>query len=71
MSFWVDLVGHKNIRINSELIPRIGELIVLGPDTFPGQETELKFRVTDVVYHIEGYLSLETGPTVILEPGNL
>lgn len=67
MSYWVDIKGHPNFKVNSEYLPRVGETFIIGPDTFEGQEGSLTYHVVDVQHRIElGVVSLES-PLVILE----
>ena len=65
MGYLVDILGHDNLFINSEHIPRIGELVQFIPETFDGQEGELEYRVADVRYTLgKGF---ESGlPTITL-----
>lgn len=66
MGFIVDILGHSNLQINSEHIPRIGELVQFIPETFEGQEAKLEYRVVDVLYTLgKGFSSDQ--PTVMLE----
>jgi hypothetical protein len=50
MGYLVDILGQNNLHINSEKIPRIGELVQFIPETFDGQEGKLGYRVKDVRY---------------------
>jgi hypothetical protein len=65
MGYLVDILGHDNLFINSEHIPRIGELVQFIPETFEGQEGQLEYRVKDVIYTLgKGF---ESGlPTLVL-----
>ena len=65
MGYLVDILGHNNLHIKSEQIPRIGEPVQFIPETFEGQEGKLEYRVKDVLYTLgKGF---ESGvPTVIL-----
>ena len=67
MSFWIDIKGHPNYKINSEYLPRVGELFTLGPDTFVGQEDDLTYRVVGVKHRIELGILAEESPLVMLE----
>ena len=50
MGYLVDILGQNNLHINSDRIPRIGELVQFIPETFEGQEEKLEYRVKDVRY---------------------
>ncbi len=66
MGYLVDILGHNNLHIKSEQIPRIGELVQFIPETFDGQEGKLEYRVNDVIYTLgKGFES--DVPTVMLE----
>ena len=65
MGYLVDILGHNNLRIKSEQIPRIGELVQFIPETFVGQEGQLEYRVKDIIYTLgKGFES--DLPTLIL-----
>jgi hypothetical protein len=65
MDYLVDILGQNNLHINSDRIPRIGELVQFIPETFEGQEGKLEYRVKSVVYTLgKGFES--DVPTVIL-----
>ncbi|NQV41556.1 MAG: hypothetical protein HQ506_04300 [Candidatus Marinimicrobia bacterium] len=65
MGYLVDILGQNNLHINSDKIPRIGELVQFIPETFDGQEGKLEYRVKDVIYTLgKGFES--DVPTVIL-----
>jgi hypothetical protein len=67
MSYWVDIMGHPNFKVISEYLPRAGETVIIGPDTFEGQEGNLTYHVVCVQHRIElGVIGLES-PLVILE----
>ncbi len=66
MSYWIDIKGHPNYKINSDLIPRLGEVLVLGPDTFEGQEGDLTYNVVEIVHRIEAGLPAIESPLLIL-----
>ena len=68
MSYWISVKGNKNIRIDDNFVPRIGETVLLLPDTFEGQEEELKFRVIDVIYTVGRFGSPKETPLLILGP---
>lgn len=68
MSYWIDVKGQANLIIYSDKIPRKGESIVLGPETFPGQEEELVFEVSDIVYNLDGHRLAKEMPIVVVEP---
>ena len=66
MGYLVDILGHNNLHIKSEQIPRIGELVQFIPETFEGQEGKLEYRVKDVIYTLwKGFES--NLPTVMLD----
>ena len=66
MGYIIDILGQNNLYINSEQIPRIGELVQFIPETFDGQEGKLEYRVKDVIYTLgKGFES--DVPTVMLE----
>ncbi|MCF7822794.1 MAG: hypothetical protein K9N35_01335 [Candidatus Marinimicrobia bacterium] len=66
MGYLVDILGHNNLHIKSDQLPRIGELIQFIPETFEGQEGKLEYRVKDVIYTLgKGFES--DMPTVMLE----
>ena len=66
MGYLVDILGHNNLHIKSEQIPRIGELVQFIPETFEGQEGKLEYRVKDVIYTLgRGFES--NLPTVMLD----
>ena len=50
MGYLVDILGQNNLYIDSNQIPRIGELVQFIPETFEGQEEKLEYRVKDVIY---------------------
>jgi hypothetical protein len=66
MSYWVDIKGHPNFRVNCEYLPRVGENFVMGPDTFEGQEDELVYSVVSVMHRIELGISAQESPLVVL-----
>ena len=69
MGYLVDILGQNNLHINSEKIPRVGELVQFIPETFDGQEEQLEYRVKDVIYTLgKGFES--DVPTVILVSEN-
>ena len=65
MGYLVDVLGQNNLHIDSDRIPRIGELVQFIPETFDGQEAKLEYRVKDVIYTLgKGF---ESGlPTLLL-----
>ena len=66
MGYLVDVLGQNNLYIDSNQIPRIGELVQFIPETFDGQEGKLEYRVKDVIYTLgKGFES--DVPTAILE----
>ena len=66
MGYLIDILGHNNLHIKSEQIPRIGELVQFIPETFEGQEGKLEYRVKDVIYTLgKGFES--NLPTVMLD----
>ena len=66
MGYIIDILGQNNLYINSEQIPRIGELVQFIPETFDGQEGKLEYRVKDVIYTLgKGFES--NLPTVMLD----
>ncbi|NQT61365.1 MAG: hypothetical protein HQ556_00265 [Candidatus Marinimicrobia bacterium] len=66
MGYLVDILGHNNLYINSDQIPRVGELVQFIPETFDGQEGKLEYRVKDVFYTLRKGFESDV-PTVILE----
>ena len=66
MGYLVDIFGQNNLYIDSNQIPRIGELIQFIPETFDGQEESITFRVRDIRY-VLGRGVIKELPTVILE----
>ncbi len=68
MSYFIDIKGQYNVIAYSNFIPRIGETVTLGPDSFPGQEDEIEYRVTDVIYKLDGFRLFKEMPTIILDP---
>ena len=65
MGYLVDILGQNNLHINSDQIPRVGELVQIIPETFDGQEGKLEYRVKDVIYTLgKGFES--DIPTLIL-----
>ncbi len=66
MSYCIDINGHANMYIDSDRVPRIGELIQIIPGTFDEQEESLNFRVSDVRHTLSRGVSMEL-PIVILE----
>jgi hypothetical protein len=67
MSYWLDIKGHSDLCIKSESVPRIGETVILSPETFSGQEEELRYKVIDVVYPISGIVLSQESPLVIIK----
>jgi len=69
MGYLVDILGQNNLHINSDQIPRVGELVQFILETFEGQEEKLEYRVKDVIYTLgKGFES--DVPTVILVSEN-
>ena len=68
MSYWIDIKGQYNVIVYGNFIPRIGELVTLGPESFPGQEDGIEYRVTDVIYTLDGFRLVKEMPTIILDP---
>jgi hypothetical protein len=67
MSYLIDIKGHTNMHIDSEQVPRVGETVILSPDTFIGQEGKLYFEVKQVTYSL-GRGIIEELPIVMLLP---
>jgi hypothetical protein len=70
MGYLIDILGHTNMHIASDHIPRVGETVVLYPDTFGGQEGKLFFKVKEVTYSL-GRGILQELPIVMLTPKQL
>ena len=68
MSYWLDIKGQANVIIHSEKTPRVGEVVVLGPLTFPEQEDEIEFNVINVIYRLDGQRLKKEMPVVVLKP---
>ncbi len=69
MGYLVDIFGQNNLYIDSNQIPRIGELVQFISETFEGQEEKLEYRVKDVIYRLgKGFES--DVPTLILVSEN-
>ncbi len=68
MSYWVDIKGHPNYKVNCDIIPRMGEAVILGPETFEGQEGNLCYRVVDISHRVEAAYPGFESPLVVLEP---
>ncbi len=67
MGYLIDIQGHKNMLIESDQVPRVGESVLLSPDTFEGQEETIRFRVIDVMHTVgPGYV--KEIPVVLLDP---
>ena len=64
MGYLVDILGQNNLHINSDKIPRIGELVQFIPATFDGQEEKLEYRVKDVIYTLG--IGFESGLTTLI-----
>ena len=67
MGYLIDIKGHTNMHIDSEQVPRVGETVILFPDTFDGQEGKLCFEVKEVTYSF-GRGIVEELPIVMLIP---
>ncbi len=67
MGYLIDIKGHTNMHIKSENIPRVGETVILFPDTFEGQEGKLYFEVKKVTYSLGRGIEEEL-PIVMLVP---
>ncbi len=67
MSYWVDIKGHPNFKVNSDYLPRVGETFIIGPDTFEGQEGDLAYEVLCVYHRIELGLPSDESPLIVLE----
>ena len=62
MGYLVDILGQNNLHINSDQIPRVGELVQFILETFEGQEEKLEYRVKDVIYTLGRGLNLMYQP---------
>jgi hypothetical protein len=67
MGYLIDIKGHSNMHIASDQVPRVGESVLLYPDTFDGQEDKLYFVVKNVTYSL-GRGSVAELPLVMLIP---
>ncbi len=67
VSYWIDVKGQANLIIYSDKIPRRGEVIVIGPETYPGQEEELSFKVSEIIYNLDGHRLAKEMPIVVVE----
>ena len=69
MGYLVDILGQNNLHINSDQIPRVGELVQFILETFEGKEEKLEYRVKDVIYTLGRGFESDV-PTVILVSEN-
>ncbi len=67
MAYLIDVLGHTNMHFDSEQVPRVGETVILFPDTFEGQEGKLYFEVKEVTYSLGRGIVKEL-PIVMLTP---
>jgi hypothetical protein len=67
MGYLIDVLGHTNMHIENDQVPRVGETVVLYPDTFEGQEGKLFFKVKEVTYSL-GRGIVQELPIVMLTP---
>ena len=67
MGYLIDIKSHTNMHIESEQVPRVGETVILFPDTFEGQEGKLNYEVKDVTYSL-GRGIVQELPIVMLIP---
>ncbi len=67
MGYLIDIKGHSNMHIESDYVPKVGETIILFPDTFEGQEGKLYFEVKNVTHSL-GRGIVQELPIVLLTP---
>ncbi len=58
---------NQNVRVDDNIVPRIGETVLVVADTFYGQEEELKLRVVDVMYSVGRFGSPKETPLLVLD----